>query len=387
MTNLTAEPLPPYLSAAEIGTDAQFEAFHRRLLRCFELVFGMEASQLVMDPITGRFARFTRARGARHKEAQAGTTRLTTPREACFFCQLQTPPNLLYVNEAGEIVVPNEQHSFLAAADFLSGKDTGKVETYYGLVQHLAQYNHIEGAWLARTFCNLTPALGRTSRLPLCLVQGIHPDYHNTEFNELPPSVVQAVILSWQFIERFAQEHGLLAVPFINGGKRPESGQSVACFHGQVYLFHSLPFLFQEIGRRRAEAGHCPICQDILQGKSSELAIWNGHSLVVLAHPVPRRTWSLLVVPKTHTADLHSIEASEFADVLLRCVRAYQRLHHREPAYNIVVRAGDAVGHLHAEIVPKTETNIIAGAEEATDEIIIDVLPQQVKEQLQPLMA
>jgi galactose-1-phosphate uridylyltransferase len=299
---------------------------------------------------------------------------------------METPSNALYIDHQGKVVVPNEDQSFAAAAEYLRDKDTAQVETFYGLVRQLAPYNRIEGQWRARTFANLTPTLGRAHGLPLCLVQAIHPRHHYTDFHDLPATSVQALVASWQFIEKFAQQEGLLAISFINGGKRPESGQSVACCHAQTYLFDQLPPLFEQIGRRRQQLGHCPICEEVLKGQSIELAIWKGNTVVILAHPSPKRNWSLLIVPRTHTANLHSIDSAEFADALQRCIRAYKRLNNMEPAHNIVVRAGDAVGHLHAEAIPKTETNTLAGLEETTDETIIDVSPEYVREQLQPLM-
>jgi diadenosine tetraphosphate (Ap4A) HIT family hydrolase len=50
------------------------------------------------------------------------------------------------------------------------------------------------------------------------------------------------------------------------------------------------------------------------------------------------------------------------------------------PAYNVAVRTGEAVGHLHAEIIPKTRTNVPAGFEETTLEYSLTELPERFAE-------
>jgi len=366
---------------------SQLQAFGSRLLRCDRQVFGSADTSLVEDPITGRHARINSQRACRHREGGHETTVLATPRDKCFFCNDQTPANLVIVDRFGEISVPDEVASFEIADAYLAGKPN-EVQTFYGLVSKLAASNKIEYAWwLARTFPNLTPALGRSQSGPPCLVTALNPEFHYTEFHDLPRAAAKAIIQSWQFIESWATSRGITVVPFINGGRRPESGQSVACCHGQIYLFDYVPALYKQIQRRREEFGGCPICDVILQREfMNALAIYEGPGVVVLAHPAPKRSWSLLVAPRSHQVRLQELDAGELADALQRSVRAYKSLNSIEPAHNILLRCGDAVGHAHCEIVPKTETNVLAGLEEATDEITIDVAPSLVKEQLQHRM-
>jgi hypothetical protein len=50
------------------------------------------------------------------------------------------------------------------------------------------------------------------------------------------------------------------------------------------------------------------------------------------------------------------------------------------PAYNVAVRSGGPIGHLHAEIIPKTRTNTPAGFEETTLEYSLTALPERFAE-------
>jgi galactose-1-phosphate uridylyltransferase len=368
--------------------ESKLETFLERLQKCPNQLFGQESSLQVVDPITGRHVRINPARQWRPPEGKADTKTLSTARENCFFCSMQTPSNLLVVERNGAIQIPGEEASFAAADHYLRDKDHEQFDTFRGMVQYLADYNRIERPWLARTFCNLAPALGRGRVVPPCLVIAIHPEFHDKHFHELPTQVVQAVLISFEFIERAARLNGLIAIPFLNGGKRPESGQSLACPHGQIYLLDYVPPLFEQIRRRRKQLGACPVCDTILQEEFiNDFAIWSGNTVVAFAHPAPKHSWGLLVVPKGHPVHLNEINCLEFAEVLQRCIRALKQLNNIEPAHNIVIRCGDAVGHLHAEIIPKTETNILAGAEEATEEFIIAVSPKSVKEKLQQRMS
>jgi len=48
------------------------------------------------------------------------------------------------------------------------------------------------------------------------------------------------------------------------------------------------------------------------------------------------------------------------------------------PAYNILFRLPEYVGHFHVEIIPRTNTNIIAGCELNTKTIVITQDPRDV---------
>ena len=47
------------------------------------------------------------------------------------------------------------------------------------------------------------------------------------------------------------------------------------------------------------------------------------------------------------------LDAGEFAGVLQRCIRAIRGLFGAEPAFNVVVRCGADIGHLHAELLER----------------------------------
>jgi galactose-1-phosphate uridylyltransferase len=347
--------------------------------------FWPESVKIAEDPITGRRVIINYARGHRHHEAIREIQPIATRKEDCYFCTFQTTSTLFYVDDSLNIVIPQEGNSLTAANKWLEEHDKKSMKTYFGLVGELQKHNKIEGRWLTRTFYNLTPSLGVGAEAPKCFVTAIHPDYHYNNFHDLPIKVVEATFKSWQFLKEWGERYNLTVLPFINGGKRPESGQSLACFHGQTYLVKHVPSLFESLRKRREEQlkGHCPVCTDMLNPDTlRDLSIYEGTSFVVLAHPAPARNWSLLILPKSHQSDITTIDRREFALLLQYCIRGYKSLLTIEPAYNVAIRCGEAVGHLHAEIIPKTETNVPGGFEETTMETIIDVPPNLVAAEL-----
>src|SRR2546427_113040 len=140
----------------------------------------------------------------------------------------------------------------------------------------------------------------------------------------------------------------------------PESGQSIACFHAQTYVLDYTPSLYQQIAQRRQEVyqGECAVCKEMLTGDFYErLGIFQTESFLVAAHPSPKQSWGLVVVPKGHVAELGAVDAFDLFRTLQGTLRCYARLVKQEPAFNIVVRTGEAGGHLHIEIIPRTGTN------------------------------
>ena len=100
--------------------------------------------------------------------------------------------------------------------------------------------------------------------------------------------------------------------------------------------------------------------------------------VVVLAHPTPEFGGTLLAIPLAHCTELQAIDARSLAAALQSGVRSWASWFGAEPGFNICVLAGPLVGHVHAELVLRTNTNIIAGIELATSEATIIKDPKQV---------
>jgi galactose-1-phosphate uridylyltransferase len=143
--------------------------------------------------------------------------------------------------------VPGISHK--SVTDCPQGENRRNIRKYFDLVKRQAPHNQIPKPWFVRMFLNLTPGITQGA----CIVMAIHNDYHDVSAHDLPLSIWAAVVSCWKFCERIAQVKGLTVVPFINGGKRPESGQSITCFHAQVYMVPFVPSLFQQIARVRQE--------------------------------------------------------------------------------------------------------------------------------------
>ncbi len=340
-----------------------------------------------VDPITGRVVAIVPARQARHFEHRENDPALLrTERGECLFCRFATPSTLFFIDPDESIRVPCEHESMEAARRFLEGRVPYRIETHYDLVQALAPLNVSGDRHLARVFRNLTPATD-TAIGEWCTVTALNPSYHDYEFHDLPNPAVRALVRSWQVQEAVARAQRLTFVGFVNGGKRRESGQSVACCHGQSYGVRKAPTLYEHISdrRERVHGGACPVCRELLNAEIvATYGVWcpEDSEVVVLAHPAPLHNWSLLVLPRAHVEDIGDINAAHFASALQAAIRGLRGQFGGEPAFNVVLRVGPAVGHVHAEIVPRTSVNILAGWEIAGHEIVITVDPRSIAAEL-----
>jgi len=86
----------------------------------------------------------------------------------------------------------------------------------------------------------------------------------------------------------------------------------------------------------------------------------------------------MLIVPRDHVENISEVNASQFSAMIQAAIRALRGQFGVEPAFNIVVRSGGAIGHMHAEIVPRTNVNILAGWEIAGHEVVITIDPRSV---------
>jgi hypothetical protein len=59
----------------------------------------------------------------------------------------------------GAIRVPEESTSFSAGKEFLRGRNTDDIQSYYELVGNLASHNQTTDGDCVRAFANLTPAI------------------------------------------------------------------------------------------------------------------------------------------------------------------------------------------------------------------------------------
>jgi galactose-1-phosphate uridylyltransferase len=252
---------------------------------------------------------------------------------------------------------------------------------------------HPERPWLARTFLNFVPLLVDPRSAANCFVVSVPPSLHDHDLgvtlvakqegksaDVLPLPVLEAVVHSWIVLEAWSLQNGLTAVPFINGGKSRASGQSLDHFHGQLYALgpSDEPPLYRRLANLRRTA--CPVC-DILGDEG--LRVRTFGSVAVAVHPAPSRNLTLVVAPLEERTHLAELEVADFAAALSWAVRRYETLLGGVPAYVVAVRAGDLVGHLHAEVVPRSNVNIPGGFEETTGLAVSTQDPRAVARSLQ----
>ncbi len=369
-----------------------------RIAECVELGLQVRGTRRrwAADPFDQTPVLVNPARRGRPQGAKGGGADL---------CEGRTPPTLFYVapgedSERPEIVVERERESLDLVRRWR--REVDRPPSPLETVQRLGAVTRDHGngrpaplvlperPWLTRAFLNLVPAIADPESGANCFVVGVPPSLQDRELalssaelaqtpvpEPIAPEVVQALVTSWTVLEAWANQRGLLAVPFVNGGRSRLSGQSIPCFHSQLYAIPSdpIPPDFELLQLRRA-VGDCPLCA--MLGDDGLRAATVGRMAVVV-HPAPARDLTLLVIPEYEAASLEELEApADFAAALQHAVRMYEILLGGLPAYVLGVRTGAQVGHLHAEIVPRSGVNVPAGFEETTGFAVATRDPYQV---------
>lgn len=255
--------------------------------------------------------------------------------------------------------------------------------------------SHPGEVWTVRTFLNLVPAITAPGSRADCFVVSTPPHFHEGDLGMIleqgaenplvPESTLEGVLASWALLEEWAQQHGLFPVPFLNGGKTRESGQSLPCFHAQFYALDAEdePPFYSRLSRER-EHGRCPVCSAL---EIPELGLISIGEVEVVMHPAPARNLSFLVAPREEKSVLRNLSSlREMAAGIQWAVRAWEHLLGGVPAYNVALRTGKSVGHLHAEVVPRSHVNIPAGFEAASGFRVASADPYQEAERLRGLM-
>jgi diadenosine tetraphosphate (Ap4A) HIT family hydrolase len=359
---------------------ADLERLRKRVRAARHEQYRPKRLKILEDPITGRITLLNPNRVSRHTELIGRRGAMKKGRKDCYYCKGETTSTLFYVDDSLRVVIPDESRSMNASRDFLRTRSSLSIDAYYEMVKHISSFTLPPGRWLTRTFLNLVPPM--TTYPEMSFVTAVSPGHHYRQMHELPLNVLTATVISWQVIERLVFDSPLQVVPFINGGKRPESGQSIYCFHSQAYLSRKPP-LYERIGQRRSRNG-CGVCS-ILRKKA--LTVYSNGDWRVLAHPAPVRNHSLLIAPANCLPRLFDVDPVLFAEAIKASLEATALFTGSVPAYNVAVRCGQSVGHLHAEFIPKTETNLPAGFEEATDMTVITEPPLKVAAQLRRLLS
>jgi galactose-1-phosphate uridylyltransferase len=103
--------------------------------------------------------------------------------------------------------------------------------------------------------------------------------------------------------------------------------------------------------------------------------------MTLCVNPAPPRNLSFIAAPRRQDghclSHIGGLKNSDTADVLQRAIAIYRRLMGNVPGYNVILRSGPEIKHLHIEIIPKTGTNVPAGYEDLTEEIIITQDPEE----------
>lgn len=361
--------MPNQVSPTDVS---QLVPIWHRLLASMSQQFRPEVTSVIHDPITGRRVFLVPARAKRSAGAKSPVLTVK-PVEACFFCNGATPSTIFAIGHDGSLIVPTETASFEAAEHLLLGRDPLEAKTYFDLSAALAEYNRADSRPAAvRVFANLTPAM--VSPADHCLVVALaDPQWHGLTWDRLPPLAVECFMRALQVLEDLARLQRLTPVMFINQGAA--AGATVACPHAQAYLLATPPAVHHEIQQFRMQRGTCGVCEVL-----GENVILDNETMRLVAHPAPVMNCSLLAAPRRCTTPwLSQVPAADLAQVITTALTIWQ--HDTDDTdYNVLLRTGELVDHLHLEFIPRsgTQINTLAGFELSSGESIITFSPREV---------
>jgi len=384
--------------------DALVDALDERIDACVSLPLQVPtANEVLVDPLTGRRVLLSAGRVARPETAGGGENK----RSSGPYREGRTPPTLFYVpagrdGESPPLVVETETGSLVIIRGHADrGMTAWEAVDVLGAERVAGQSGELVPAvfprtrWWARTFLNVAPIVREPGSGANGFVIAVHPDYEDDDLaaldggrgGELPTGVVEAVVLSWTMLQSWADRKGLLSVPFVNGGKDPRSGQSLAAFHAQFYAVEpaSVPIMpggaptsvdAEETVDSRGSALDCPLCGVAHAG---DHLVTRVGSVGIFVHPAPASEYTLLIAPFEHVGGMEGLpDPGDFAEALREAVRALRLLVGRVPAYNVAVRAGRFVGHLHAEVIPREGVPVAGGFERVTGFSVATHVPKEV---------
>jgi galactose-1-phosphate uridylyltransferase len=371
--------------------DRLSEALDVRVASCMSLPLQVPTSdEMLVDPLAGSRVILSPGRGARPHTAGNADPGVGGP-----YGEGRTPPTLFYVPAASSgpgltLVVETETESLEVV-----GRQVGALGSAWEAVEALGAERRV-GAdgipvplvfpsepWLARTFLNVAPIARHPGSGANGFVIAVHPDREDADLSAsggapiLAPRAVEAVVWSWALLQRWADRRGLYSVPFINGGKDPGSGQSLRAFHAQFYALDSgmAPPIYGRLGES-AGAHRCPLCE---LTAAADLEVDRIGSVSVCAHPAPDTECTLLVTPMEHVGNLTDLSSpADMSRALSAAVGAFEHALGTVPPYNVAVRAGVGVGHLHAEVIPRRGVPVAGGFEKATGFAVATRAPAEV---------
>jgi galactose-1-phosphate uridylyltransferase len=358
-----------------------------------------------VDPITGQEIIVNTARSKRHFETKKDSLKEgITPISECMYCRYETTPTLFYVNLKGEIVFPNNDDVVKKIEEYLDEKilvhedAKSDANTYYSLVKDNAivslnkeQINkeQIKEDWICRVFLNLTPAIHERNGKGNCFLISGSSNWHDKDLSELPITGIKACIEAWKLLAAWSKKNNLVFTPFYNGGKSIASGQSVDCFHFQVYAQPEMPSIYKRISERNHSQG-CGVCKILKEEEKKILKVSEQGPFMIYVHPYPpKHNFTWLVAKKDCGSNecFEETDSLELAKAIKKAASLYPLLFGSIPAYNMLVRLSEYTGHFHIIFVPRTNTNIPAGFEYTTDMTVItedcEKISKAIKEKLE----
>ncbi|AUW93091.1 hypothetical protein BXT84_03265 [Sulfobacillus thermotolerans] len=218
----------------------------------------------------------------------------------------------------------------------------------------------------------------------------VYSPRHHDDLAYLPKDHVQLVWNVWaERIKALEEEPGTASV-FVFENRGQKVGATIAHPHGQIYAYPYIP------PRLVKELPHfvdaCPLC-DV---RAENPLLFNGQYWRLEVPYAMRMPYEVRLVPQRHMAsfvDLSEQERQEGARLMQSLIRAYDRFFGFRTALVMALyqRPTPPVPyHFRWEFFPIDrgggKIKYLAGSELAMEAFVVDMVPEQVQERLQPFL-
>ncbi len=227
----------------------------------------------------------------------------------------------------------------------------------------------------------------------------IYSREHERRFADLSVEEALRVVGLWREVyDRYASRYACVMTWETSGA---EIGQTQRHPHGQTYAVAVVPELLQRematVEQVERAGQRCPFCESLAREESGPRQVFAGDWWVAIVPEWARYPYQTQIIPRSHFSAMDglapdSAAARELASLLLRLIRAYDRVMRGEMPYMLALhQLGDARFHFHIELLPvgraPGKLKLAASSEMAWGFWLNDALPEEKAAELRALLA
>jgi UDPglucose--hexose-1-phosphate uridylyltransferase len=222
----------------------------------------------------------------------------------------------------------------------------------------------------------------------------LYTSRHDATFGQLEVRNVRSLVDVWTDRYRELGDREDIAYVYIFENKGEEMGVTLHHPHGQIYAYPFIPPVIlkelEQFGRYEDDHAACLLCdlrEDELEYEKRVIA--SDDRFTAYVPFAARWPYEVHIVSARHIGaftDFNDIEKDRFAEMLLRVVRAYDRVFDRAFPYVMAMHQRPTDGrydgyHFHVEFYPPLRTErrlkFLAGSELGSGMFINDTLPEE----------